>query len=184
MTGFHDHSEVFDFGNVELAFLKLEVEVKLGHSLENTASSFGVGPWVGGGDQEVVHIDDEPSFSDHVSERIVHESLERCGGVTKAEEHDCGFEESFVGDEGRLPLVAIFDADVVISPTNVELGEVASVFQLVHKVGDEGKRVGIAGGVLVEVSVILAGTKFSIFLFDKEERRCLGGVGRTNFPGG
>ena len=132
MTGFHDHSEVFDFRNVELALLELEVEVKLGHSLEDVASSLGVGLRVRGGDKEVVHVYDEPSFSDHVSERVIHESLERSGGVTETEEHDGGFEESFVGDESRLPLVAILDAYIVVPPSDVEFGEVASVFQLVH----------------------------------------------------
>ena len=42
-----------------------------------------------------------------------------------------------MGDEGRLPLVAIFDTDIVISPMNIKLGEVASIFQLVHEVGNE-----------------------------------------------
>ena len=87
-----------------------------------------------------------------------------------------------MGDEGRLPLVTILDADIVVPPSNVEFREVASVFQLVHKVGDEGKGVGVTGGVFVEVPVILARTKFSILLLDKEERGRLGGVGRTNLP--
>ena len=184
MTWFHYHSEVFDFRNVELALLKLEVEVKLGHLLEDVVSSFSVGFWVWGGDEEVVHVDDEPSFSDHVVERVVHESLECGGGVAQTKEHDGGFKESFVGDEGRLPLVTILDMDVVVPPSNVEFCEVASIFLLVHEVGDEGKGVGVTGGVFVEVSVVLARMKFSILLFDKEERRCLGGVRRTNFSSG
>ena len=85
-----------------------------------------------------------------------------------------------MGDEGCLPLVTILDVDVVVPPMNIELGEVASVFQLVHKVGDERKEIGIAGSVFIEVSVVLAGVEFAIFLLDKEERRCLGGVGRTD----
>ena len=89
-----------------------------------------------------------------------------------------------MGDEGRLPLVAVFDADIVVSPTNVELGEVASVFQLVHEVGNEREGVSVLGGVFVKVSIILAGTKFSILLFNEEEGGCLGGVGRTNLPSG
>ena len=131
-----------------------------------------------------MYIDDEPSFSNHVPEEVVHESLERCWGITKAKEHDCWFEESFVRDEGCLPLVTIFDADIVVPPSNVEFREVASVFQLVHKVGDEGKGVGIAGGMFIEVPVILARTEFSIFLLDEEEGGRLGGVGRTNLSSG
>ena len=72
-----------------------------------------------------------------------------------------------MGDESCLPLVAVFDADIVVSPTNIEFGEVVSIFQLVHKVGDERKGVGIMSGVFIEISVVLARTKFAIFLFDK-----------------
>ena len=136
--------------------------------------------WVREGDEKVIHVDDKPSFSDHVSEGVIHESLEHCGGVTKTKEHDCWFEESFVGNEGCLPLVTILDTDVVISPTNIKLGEVTSIFQLVYEVGDEGEGVGVTGGMFVEVLVVLAGTKFAIFLLDIEEGGCLGGIGRMN----
>ena len=78
---------------------------------------------VGGVDKEIIHIDDEPSFGNHVTERVVHEPLEGGGGVGKPKEHDSGFEESFMGDEGRFPLVAIFDSYIVVSPSNVELSE-------------------------------------------------------------
>ena len=158
------------------------MEVELSHSLEDMAGSLFVGFGVGRGNEEVVHVDDQPSFSDHVSERIVHALLECSRGVAKAKEHDHQFEESFVHDESRLPLVIIFDADVVVSPTDIELGEVASIFQLVHKARDEREGVGVTGGVFVEVTVVLAGTEFAILFLNKEERRCLGGVKRMDLP--
>ena len=110
------------------------MEVKLSHSLEDVASSLSVGCRIGEGNEEVIYVDDKLSFCDHVLEGVIHELL-KCGrGVAKAEEHDCWFKESFVSDKSCLPLVTIFDADVVVSPTNIEFSEVASVFQLVHKV--------------------------------------------------
>ena len=39
-----------------------------------------------------------------------------------------------MSDEDCLPLVTVFYMDVVIAPMNIELGKVASVFQLVHEV--------------------------------------------------
>ena len=36
-------------------------------------------------------------------------------------------------------------------------------------------------GVFIHVTVILAGAKSSVFLFNKEERRGLGRIGRANF---
>ena len=78
---------------------------------------------VGGIDEEIIHIDDEPSFSNHVAERVIHETLEGGGGVGKPEEHHGRFKKSFMGDEGCFPLVTVFDLYVVISPPYVELGE-------------------------------------------------------------
>ena len=85
---FHNHSKVFDFRNVKLTFLKLQVEVEFSHPLEDTASLFFVGLWVGGGTEKVIHVDDEPSFSNHILEGVVHKLLEHGRRVTKAKEHD------------------------------------------------------------------------------------------------
>ena len=156
------------------------MEVKLGHSLKNSASLFSMDCGVKGGNEEVIHVDDKPSFGDHVSEGVVHESLEHGRGITKTKEHHSWLKESFVGNEGCFPLMTILDTDVVVSPMNVELGEVVSIFQLVHKIGDERKGVGITGGMFVEVLVVLAGAEFTILLLDKEEEGYLRGVRRTN----
>ena len=76
--------------------------------------------------------------------------------------------------------MAVFDVNVVISLTNIKFDKVMSVFQLVYKVRDKRKGVCITSGVLIEVVVILIWMKLAVFLFDKEERRCLKRVGRTN----
>ena len=78
---------------------------------------------VRGVDEEIIHIDNKPSIGNHVVERVIHETLEGGGGVGKSEEHYGWFEEPLMGDEGSFPLVAIFDSYVVISPSDVELGE-------------------------------------------------------------
>ena len=69
---------------------------------------------VGGVDEEIIHVDNEPSFGNHVVEGVVHETLEGGGGVGEPEEHHSRFEEAFVGDEGRLPLVTVLDSYVVM----------------------------------------------------------------------
>ena len=74
-------------------------------------------------DGNVVHVYREPSLGHFSSKYCVHYHLEGGRGVSKAEEHDSGFEEAFWGEKRGLPLVPLFDANVVISPTNVELGE-------------------------------------------------------------
>ena len=44
------------------------MEVKLGHPLEDVAGSLSMDGRVRGGDEKVIHVDNQPSFSDHVSE--------------------------------------------------------------------------------------------------------------------
>ena len=124
---------------------------------------------VGGVDKEVILIDDEPSFSNHVVEGVIHEAMEGSGGVGEPEEHYGGFKESFMGDKGCFPLVTIFDLYVVVSPPNVEFGEDFGVLQLVYKVRDEGKGVSVANGVFIDIAVVLAGAESTIFLFDEKE---------------
>ena len=65
------------------------MEIEFGHCLEDMVGSLGMSLQVGGGEKEVVHVDDEPSFNNHVSERVIHEPLEYSRRVAKTKEHDC-----------------------------------------------------------------------------------------------
>ena len=73
-------------------------------------------------------VNDEPSLSDHVPERVRHESLKGGWGVGHAKEHDSQFIKSLVRDEGSFPLVAFLYSDIVISPSYIKLGEDLGVF--------------------------------------------------------
>ena len=174
LTGCHDHPEIFDFRDIKLAFFKFQMEVQLGYVLKDTMGLFSMGCWVRGGDEEVIHIDDEPSFSDHVSEGIIYELLECGRRVTQVKEYDCWLKKSFMDNKGSFPLMTVFDSYVVISQTNIRLGEVSSLFQLVYKVGDEEKGICIARSMFIEIVIILARAEFAILLFYKEEERSLG----------
>ena len=110
-----------------------------------------------GEDQEVIHIDEEPSFGYHVAERVVHESLERGGGIGHPEEHYERLEESSVCGEGAFPLVSVLNSDIVVPPPDVEFSEEFSSLELINEVGDEGEGIGIADGVLVKVPIVLTG---------------------------
>ena len=105
-----------------------------------------------------VTVYDKPSFGDHVSEGVIHEMLECGWRVGEAEEHDGGFNEAFMGDKGGFPLVAIFDVDIVIAPTDVKFGKQFGIFELINEVRDKGERVSISNSVFIQISVILVGT--------------------------
>ena len=96
-----------------------------------------------------IHVDKKPAFGNHVMKGVIHETLECGREVGQAEEHDIGFKEAFVGSEGSFPLVAIFDADIIIAPTNVKLDEGFGIFELINEVGDERKGVGILDSMFI-----------------------------------
>ena len=160
------------------------MKVEFGHVLKNAFRAFLVEGGVRGIDEKVVHVDYEPSFGDHIAEGVVHEPLEGCGGISESEEHHGRFEEPLMGDEGGLPLVSILDSYIVISPSNIELGEDLSISQFIYEVGDERKGIGVTDGVFVDIAIILAGAESSVLLFDEEEGGGLGGVGRADLSRG
>jgi len=143
---------------------------------------FFMGGSVGGEYKKIIHIDDEPSFGNHVSKRVIHESLESGEGVHKAKEHDCRFKKALMSDENGLPLMAIFDVHIVVAPTNVELGKDLGIFEFINKVRDQEKGIGVMNSVLVEIPVVLTGSESTIFLFDKEKRSGLGRVQGVDLP--
>ena len=143
--------------------------------LEYMWSSFMMeGHVVLGVDSHVIHVDLKPLFWKHICADMVHESLKSGGSVAESEEHDCGFEEFHGGDEGGFPLIFLSDVNVVISPTNVELGEQGGFLHIINEFWNEREWIGVLDGVGVQVAVILAWTKSSILLWHKEEGRGLG----------
>ena len=131
---FDYHSEVFDFGDVERTLFQFEIEVKFLHLLKDSFCSFFVIFVIVGVDEEVIYVDDKPSFCNHIPERVRHELLESGGRVGHAEEHNSGFIESPVGNESGFPLVSLLDSDVVISPSYIKLGEDLGIFEFVDEV--------------------------------------------------
>ena len=86
---------------------------------------------------------------------MVHECLKCGGSIAKSKEHDSGFKESHRGDECSFPLVLFPNADVVISPLDVKLGEQGGFFHVINEFWDEGKWVGILDGVGVQIMIVL-----------------------------
>ena len=120
--------------------------------------------------QDIVHVDDELSFCDHISKGRVHESLEGQWQVTLSKEHDQRFINTVRCDECSFPFVSFFDSDVVIPPPNVHFGD---FFQFVDEGRNERERIGILDSMFIEVLVVLARAKSSFLLLNKEEGRGL-----------
>jgi len=88
-------------------------------------------------DQDVIQIDHHDTFRHEVLEDVVHHSLEGGWAVSHAKEHYQGSKQASIGLEGYLPLVSGLNADVVETPTNIQLGEVSSSVELQYEFRDE-----------------------------------------------
>ena len=89
---------------------------------------------------------------------MVHECLECGGSITESKKHDSGFKQSHGGNKCGFPLVSFSNANVVMSPLDVKLGEQGGLFHVVNEFWDEGEWVGILDCVGVQVVIILAWT--------------------------
>ena len=78
--------------------------------------------------QDIIHVDDQPSFGYHVSESQVHEGLKGWRGIALPKEHDQEFVEAIGSDEFGLPLISFLDMDVVVPQSYIHLGEVFGSF--------------------------------------------------------
>ncbi|KAF9796069.1 hypothetical protein IEO21_11038 [Rhodonia placenta] len=102
-------------------------------------------------------------------EDVIHHRLEGRGGIGEAEEHHQGFVQSPVSHKGRLPFVTGFDANVVVSPSDIELRKERSATELIHHLGDQRQRVAIFDRDRVQPAIVLHGSKRPFLLFDEEK---------------
>ena len=82
-------------------------------------------------DAQIVHVDLKPFLRDHVGEDMVHEGLECRRSIAETEEHGCGFIETEGSNECGLPRIFFINVNVVISRSDVELGEEGGVFHVI-----------------------------------------------------
>src|ERR1700759_811747 len=83
--------------------------------------------------EDVIDVYRNDTFRDHVFKDLIHHCLECGRTVSKTEEHHQWLEKPSIGAESRFPLVSLFDPYVVVTPTNVKLGEVAGTLQFVDQ---------------------------------------------------
>ena len=114
-----------------------------------------MGGGVGRIDKKVVHVDNEPSFCDHIVKGVVHEPLKGGRGIDMTKEHYSWFKESFIGDESGLLLVSVFDMDIVIPPADVKFGENLCSLEFINEIRDEWEGVCIVDHVFIDIAIVL-----------------------------
>ena len=59
--------------------------------MQYLTSSLNMGGLIKEEYEEIIHVDDEPFFSNHILEEVIYEVLECDRGVVEIKEHDSGF---------------------------------------------------------------------------------------------
>src|SRR5882757_3386579 len=72
------------------------------------------------------------------------------------------------------------DTNVIVSPMNVELGEVVGIMQLVNEVRDERERSCFLDSDIIKTSIVLYRAEFAILLVYKKEGAGHGRLGRAD----
>ena len=108
-----------------------------------------------GEDQDVVQVDHYNTFCYEVPKDVVHHGLEGGWTVSHSKEHYQGFEQASIGLKGRLPLVSRLNANIVETPTDIQLGEVSGPVELGHEFRDQWERVLVLDRHGVECSIVL-----------------------------
>ena len=86
--------------------------------------------------------------------------------------------------KGCLPFVTLLDADVVISPVDIQLCKVSRSLKAVDQIVYEGEWVPIFMGYHVECTIVLYELEFTILLLNKEDQHTDWRLRWVNVTGG
>ena len=129
-----------------------------------------------GGDCDVVHIDSDcgpPArvLLNSITVQHVHRGL-KCGRrVSEAKEHHSGFIEPSLHFKRHFVFVPCIDAEVVVTPSYIQLCIDHGPSQVSDQCGDEREQVLVAHCPLVNIPVVLHRLELPVFLLDEEERQ-------------
>jgi hypothetical protein len=71
--------------------------------------------------------------------------------------------------EFGLPLIALLDVDIIVSPLYIELGEVSHTLESIDEIVDEGEGVLIFLHDSIECLIVLDEVELTILLLDEED---------------
>jgi hypothetical protein len=94
--------------------------------------------------------------------------LESSWAIGETKVHNQRFKETMIRLKHCLPLVALSNADIVVSPSHIKLGEVLHALESMDEIVNEWKGVSIFS-CDVECSIVLNKMELTILLLDEED---------------
>ncbi|KAG6875732.1 hypothetical protein C0993_007748, partial [Termitomyces sp. T159_Od127] len=59
--------------------------------------------------------------------------------IGESKEHDKQFKQPLIGPEGSFPLISFLNAHIVVTPLDIQFGEVPRPLEVIDELEDEGK---------------------------------------------
>ena len=108
-----------------------------------------------GEDEDAVQVHAYMPLHDEVLKYFIHHGLEGSRAVGDSEEHYQGFKESTIGAKRCLPLIPFLDANIVVTPLDIKLGEVLCTSELIYKFRNDRQWVTVLHCHGIECTVVL-----------------------------
>jgi hypothetical protein len=139
----------------------------ISQALKDNSEMFGMFFLVFGIDEDIVDKD-HYEFVELRHKHGVHEVYEVGWGILETKGHYQGLVKTITGGESGFRNVTRSNFDLMVTRTEVDLGESFGSIQFIKKNIDSGKRIFVLEGDCIERSVIHTQPQATIFLFDEE----------------
>src|ERR1044072_7933875 len=100
----------------------------------------------------------------------VHVIHEYCGCIGYSERHHQVLIVTITGPEGSLLYIFFLDPDLMVTRSQIYLGEYRSSLQLVHQIINSWKRVSVLNGHLIQLPIIHTQPGSAILFLDQQYR--------------
>jgi len=121
------------------------------------------------GNENIIHIDEEPTSIELSDEDIVHHVLECGGRVAEPKENYCGLKEAIVYNKGSEWFMSFCDSDIVVPPSYVHFHEQFLALEFIHEIVYARDWVGVFDSPFINILIILTWAFLAIFLHDEEK---------------
>src|SRR6184192_4328173 len=167
-------TQVFDRFFEEFAFGHVPIHLVLAEDFEDLADVVDMLLVISAVNEDIIniynHTDVQQRFQDVLDQR-----LEGSWGICESEGHDFVLIMTISCAKSHFLDVIFVNADLIVSPTKVNLGEDLCTLKSVNEVIDEGDGKSVLLGDLVEGSIVDAHAQLPILLLDENDRSTIWG---------
>ena len=122
-----------------------------------------------GEDEDVIQVRQAGDIQ-AVMEYSIDVLLEHCWGIDEPKWHYVVLKVAVAHPEGHLPLITLLDLDQVVHQPDVKLSVHFHADQPVKRLVDQGQRVAVLLGEVVELSIVDTQLQGAILFLHKEDR--------------